>query len=265
LSLVPAAALIVAAVLAGHDHPAVHAAGCRVSGTVTLAGRTRHDAVTLLVDGTHAGQTEADGGFTLTLPASGGRVTAAAPGYLQAQTDPLSCDGPPTRLQPVELAGGDANADAAVNLFDLVTVGSSYGACAGDRSFDGRGDFTADGCVNILDLAMTSRAYGTSGPRPWEAGEEIGVSFREDVFPIFARSCRLCHGAGGGLSLADYETLMEGGNTGPVVVPGDPGASVLYRRVAGVVRPAMPPGGLDLPPSEVDVIRRWIEQGAPDN
>lgn len=90
------------------------------------------------------------------------------------------------------------------------------------------------------------------------------VSFAEQVQPLLAAKCLVCHGEAQQLSDLDLRTLdsmQEGGLHGAAVVPGDRDASLLYRHVAGLAQPAMPLGGA-LEAEEVSVIRLWIEQGA---
>ena len=89
--------------------------------------------------------------------------------------------------------------------------------------------------------------------------------FSEHIQPLLESRCTSCHGPGGGqgdLSLASFESLLRGGKSGPAIVPGDPGASLLIAKVSGE-NPAMPLAGDPLSEPEVDLIRRWIAAGAP--
>src|SRR5260370_38148915 len=89
------------------------------------------------------------------------------------------------------------------------------------------------------------------------AGSAGAVDFASDVQPIFEKSCYSCHGAKQqmvGLRL-DSKTAVLG-----VIQPGKPDDSTLYRRVAGIGDQArMPMGGQPLAPSQIAVIRKWIE------
>jgi cytochrome c553 len=91
--------------------------------------------------------------------------------------------------------------------------------------------------------------------------------FVRDVLPIFAASCVRCHGPGESKALLrlDSEALFrEGGDSGPVVVPGDAGASLLYRKVmSSDPKHRMPQEAGPLGPLQVETLRRWIEAGAP--
>jgi len=95
------------------------------------------------------------------------------------------------------------------------------------------------------------------------------VSFSRQVAPILAMNCHLCHGANpesaaGGLSTRTWADLMKGSNLGPVIVPGNPRDSALYQFISGARGEAhrMPLGGAPLNPGEIEIIDRWIAEGA---
>jgi hypothetical protein len=56
--------------------------------------------------------------------------------------------------------------------------------------------------------------------------------------------------------------MLRGGSRGPALVPGDAEASRLYRYVAGLEKPSMPPGD-SLAGGEVAALKAWIAAGAP--
>lgn len=100
------------------------------------------------------------------------------------------------------------------------------------------------------------------------------VSFSADVQPILERRCAACHEPGqpgyeaSGLRMSSYEDLMEGTRYGPVVLPGDAMSSALIMLVEGRADPSlkMPHGDARPPTSdEVMTLRKWVEQGAPEN
>ena len=91
------------------------------------------------------------------------------------------------------------------------------------------------------------------------------VSFSQDIQPIFTSQCGSCHGGQGGLWLLSYEQVMRGGSSGPVIVPGKPDESQLYRRITGTTTPAMPLNSPALSPSAITAIQGWIAEGAPKN
>ena len=102
----------------------------------------------------------------------------------------------------------------------------------------------------------TSAATPTIAATPTPAAPV--VSFSKDVLPLFNASCKSCHGALGGLSLANYDDVMKGGAGGKAVVPGDPEGSLLVKR-----QRAQHPANLTA--EQLEVIIAWISAGAPDN
>jgi hypothetical protein len=95
------------------------------------------------------------------------------------------------------------------------------------------------------------------------------ISYSADIQPIFDSNCAgsQCHVPGPtfGLSLGSYAQLMQGGNSGAVVIPGDPDNSVIIRRLEGDIQPQMPFQRQPLPQATIDLIRDWIAAGAHDN
>lgn len=71
-----------------------------------------------------------------------------------------------------------------------------------------------------------------------------------------------------GLSMTDYQALMKGTKFGPVVIPGASFTSAMVMLVEGRADPSikMPHGGHEGPTAdEIDLIKRWIDQGAKNN
>lgn len=91
------------------------------------------------------------------------------------------------------------------------------------------------------------------------------VSFARDVLPIFDQVCVKCHGGEKtqkSLVLKSYDDLMQGSENGPVILPGDPGNSVL---IDMIVKGKMPKNGPKLLPAQIRVITDWVKAGAPNN
>lgn len=104
----------------------------------------------------------------------------------------------------------------------------------------------------------------TPAPTTTPGGISI-MSYSQDIQPIFDRACISCHGGQAGLYLESFDYLMAGSANGSVVVPGNPNASELLRRIQGLRQPTMPPGDIRLSSSEVEAIILWIEAGSPNN
>lgn len=94
------------------------------------------------------------------------------------------------------------------------------------------------------------------------------VDFEKDIRPILAKSCLRCHGAKkqeGGLRLHEKAPAMAGGDTGPVILPGQSAQSRVILYASGLDEDhVMPPEGTASPVSEeqLGLLRAWIDQGA---
>jgi hypothetical protein len=84
------------------------------------------------------------------------------------------------------------------------------------------------------------------------------------VQPLLKANCAACHNdslKSSGLTMTSRETILAGGKRGPAVKPGDPSESLLLRAVEQFGDLKMPPGR-KLPKEQIDVIRKWIAEGA---
>lgn len=94
------------------------------------------------------------------------------------------------------------------------------------------------------------------------------VSFRNDIQPIFNASCRSCHNATHPNlqldSCCSYYELFYTGSNAPYIDTLNPMDSRLIKRMTGVITPVMPMTGA-LPQSQIDLVVRWIEEGAKNN
>jgi mono/diheme cytochrome c family protein len=101
----------------------------------------------------------------------------------------------------------------------------------------------------------------------WAQPAESPVDFAQSILPIFNRQCVSCHGPKvqkGSLRLDSKSELLRGGDSGKVVVPRDLASSQLLTRLTTKDDDTrMPLGKAPLPQEQIDLIRRWIEQGAP--
>lgn len=93
------------------------------------------------------------------------------------------------------------------------------------------------------------------------------VRFSRDVRPILNQNCMPCHGGvrqKNGVSFLFREEALGTGRSGKrTIVPGWPDESELIARVTSSDPDArMPYHGPPLSPQQIDVLRRWIKQGA---
>jgi mono/diheme cytochrome c family protein len=99
---------------------------------------------------------------------------------------------------------------------------------------------------------------------------EPGVEFNRDVRPILADHCFQCHGPDARqrqaeLRLDTADATAANRDGGPVIVPGQPEKSELWRRITSTdADERMPPAdkGRKLTDSEIAILRQWITDGA---
>src|SRR5205823_11520391 len=82
---------------------------------------------------------------------------------------------------------------------------------------------------------------------------------------VLDAKCVTCHGEArmSDLDLRESATILKGGKRGPAVVPGNAEASLLYKAVRREGELQMPPGKTGLTPTELTLVRDWINKGAP--
>ncbi|MDF1657316.1 MAG: PSD1 and planctomycete cytochrome C domain-containing protein [Verrucomicrobiales bacterium] len=90
--------------------------------------------------------------------------------------------------------------------------------------------------------------------------------FETNVRPLLAAECYECHGADkekAGLRLDHRDFMLEGGETGPALVPHEPKASLLVEAIRrGDPDFSMPPKKA-LTEQQVAILEQWITMGAP--
>lgn len=124
----------------------------------------------------------------------------------------------------------------------------------------------------LLILAATAVA---TAPSAWAAPadpEAAARAFTLKVLPVLKEKCFACHGEDpkkikGGLNMLTREGLLKGGEESgdKVLIPGDAGSSHLYVAVTWENPDMeMPPKENDrLNPAQIEMIRDWIDAGAP--
>ena len=94
---------------------------------------------------------------------------------------------------------------------------------------------------------------------------DVTISYANDVRPILENRCAQCHMGNfvsAGLNMNTYETLMQGSQDGPVIVPGNAKASLLIQKIS---KGEMPKRGPKLTPAQIQTLTDWINAGALNN
>lgn len=119
-------------------------------------------------------------------------------------------------------------------------------------------------CLGLLYLLLATVSPAAT---PQATADSIEF-FEAKIRPIFADHCYSCHSAGekikGGLHLDAPEKLLQGGDSGPAITPGNPDASLLIKAVRYADPDLqMPPKDKKLPAGQIALLEAWVKMGAP--
>src|SRR5438552_1554090 len=93
--------------------------------------------------------------------------------------------------------------------------------------------------------------------------------FEKKIRPVLVKECYSCHAVSakkpkGGLLLDSRAALLKGGDSGPALVPGKPGESLLLKAVRYADPNLRMPPKTKLSEAVIGDIEKWIALGAPD-
>ncbi len=142
-----------------------------------------------------------------------------------------------------------------------------------------RGSYGAGALVVLVTISLAAgaadekakgrkKAGGQDAAKAAAAGPK--VSYDKQVRPILQAQCQGCHQpakAGGGYVMTAFDRMLKGGESGEAaVVPGKPDESFLIDKITPQDGKAeMPQDKPPLSAAEIDLITRWIAQGAVDD
>jgi len=122
--------------------------------------------------------------------------------------------------------------------------------------------------TQTVTLEPTETQLPTSAPTAGTPGAETttpaapssSLTWDNSIGVLFQTKCTACHGAGAmaGLNLSTYADAMKGGNSGPVIIPGDGASSLLIKKQQAGNHPGQ------LTPEEIAQVIEWIDAGAPE-
>ncbi len=128
--------------------------------------------------------------------------------------------------------------------------------------FDGDSEETALGKLKTAKEALEQESsIIIAKPKGTET-----VSFTKDVAPFMANLCLRCHSGNnlrGGLSLETFYDMMKGGDSGHVVLPGEPRAkSRLFALTGGLELPRMPADNqVRITKQNYEDLKTWFDEG----
>src|SRR5947209_6590209 len=111
-------------------------------------------------------------------------------------------------------------------------------------------------------------ALSLTVPLPLRAADAKAppVDYSRDIKPILSNSCYACHGPDAGQRKAKLRLDVGAEAVGRVITPGNPADSLIIERLTtDDPEQRMPPHKSTRPPltpAQVELVRRWVEQGA---
>jgi hypothetical protein len=88
--------------------------------------------------------------------------------------------------------------------------------------------------------------------------------FEGHIRPVLAQQCFVCHTNSkmGGLRLDSREAILQGGKSGPAVIPGEPDKSVLITAIRQTGAIKMPKGASPMSNAQINDLATWVKDGA---
>ena len=122
-------------------------------------------------------------------------------------------------------------------------------------------------CCPAAQSQKKSKKRVKTAPKP-----ALVISYKKEIFPVFKTYCLPCHTEDqmnpSELYLDTYEGLMNGGKHGKPLIAANPDSSLLMLKL-GAKSPFGDPMPLKrktlMPQDTVDILRKWIGQGAKNN
>ena len=120
--------------------------------------------------------------------------------------------------------------------------------------------------LGAFNLALLAAVFISRSGSAAESGADF---FEKKIRPILVEHCYECHSADskklkGGLRLDSRQGILKGGDSGAVLVPGEPEKSRLIESVRYQNRDLQMPPKSRLTTAQVADLEKWVKLGAPD-
>jgi len=119
----------------------------------------------------------------------------------------------------------------------------------------------------LLGFRMSGVAAAAEGPA---LNHQEPVDFHRQILPVLRVNCLPCHNkttTKADLLMETPADMLRGGESGPALVAGKSGESLMFQLASHQAKPRMPPkdnkvNAANLTPAELDLLALWIDQGA---
>src|SRR4051812_18215256 len=124
----------------------------------------------------------------------------------------------------------------------------------------------------LASLIVWFFLFGGGSRSQAQNSDDGTVLFENRIRPLLIKECFDCHSANakklkGGLRLDTRDDVLKGGDSGPVIIPGDAEGSLLIKAVRHIDKdlamPRGPQGSKKLPESDIADLVHWVKLGAP--
>ena len=121
----------------------------------------------------------------------------------------------------------------------------------------------------FLYIAFLLVGLGADNAKAVDPTTEGIAFFEKSVRPLFAKHCYKCHSSSkgedkGGLVLDSQAGWMDGGDSGPAIIPGKITESILIEAIEQKDPDFAMPPKYKLSSSEIENLKKWVSMGAPD-
>jgi cytochrome c553 len=122
--------------------------------------------------------------------------------------------------------------------------------------------------TSAIVYAVVGLGFSGQAVQAFRSDDADGVRFfREKIQPVLATTCYRCHSAEldkpkAGLRLDSRASVLKGGDSGPAIVPGQSGDSLLILAIRHEDGLAMPPKEARLSDAVIADFVQWIDHGA---
>ncbi len=170
-------------------------------------------------------------------------------------------DAKGSRLVEVIESGDMPRGGAKVSAAELTTLKKWITEGA---KYDGGNETTS------LATLAPNAGGGAAASEPVAVMKATGketVSFARDIAPMLVESCSGCHinaqRVRGGLNMDNFTRLMRGGDSGAILAPGKPAASLLVMKLKGMGDgQQMPLNRTPFTNEQIALVEKWIAEGA---